>query len=346
MAIYDLTIRGAGIFGLSIAWAVVQRGAKVQVIDPFGPAAGSSGGVVGALAPHAPEHWNPKKAFQLDSLLMARTFWPKVEAASGQSTGYARSGRIQPISDDHALILARKRSQTATELWQDHAQWEVLPATSGPWEPQSPAGFVIRDTLSALIHPRQACQALVAALAAQGVTIHTEGADAGKVLWATGVAGLEALNARRSRPMGNGVKGQAALLDYDARGLQQLYADGVHVIPHHNGTVAIGSTSEREYTSDTLTDSQLDDVIAQARAALPVLADAPVLERWAGIRPRARSRAPMLGGWPDRPGHFIANGGFKIGFGMAPKIADVMADLLLEGRDHGIPEGFRVEQSF
>jgi len=52
----------------------------------------------------------------------------------------------------------------------------------------------------------------------------------------------------------------------------------------------------------------------------------------------------MLGGWPDRPGHFIANGGFKIGFGMAPKVADVMADLMLENLDK-IPEGFRVEDN-
>jgi glycine/D-amino acid oxidase-like deaminating enzyme len=37
----------------------------------------------------------------------------------------------------------------------------------------------------------------------------------------------------------------------------------------------------------------------------------------------------------------VANGGFKIGFGMAPKVAEVMADLVLDGRD-GIPEGFRV----
>jgi glycine oxidase len=49
----------------------------------------------------------------------------------------------------------------------------------------------------------------------------------------------------------------------------------------------------------------------------------------------------MLGAWPDRPGHFIANGGFKIGFGMAPKISEVMADLLLDGSD-AVPDGFRV----
>jgi glycine oxidase len=78
---------------------------------------------------------------------------------------------------------------------------------------------------------------------------------------------------------------------------------------------------------------------------VPVLKDAPVIARWAGVRPRARSRAPMLGAWPDRPDHFIANGGFKIGFGMAPKVAQVMADLLLEDHDT-IPEGFRVTDNF
>lgn len=58
----EITVRGAGIFGLSIAWACLQRGATVQVIDPFGPAAGASGGVVGALAPHVPENWNIKNS--------------------------------------------------------------------------------------------------------------------------------------------------------------------------------------------------------------------------------------------------------------------------------------------
>ena len=43
--------------------------------------------------------------------------------------------------------------------------------------------------------------------------------------------------------------------------------------------------------------------------------------------------ASLLGPWPGRPGHFIANGGFKIGFGVVPLVARVMADLVLEGRD-------------
>jgi glycine oxidase len=341
----EITIRGAGIFGLSIAWACALRGAKVRVIDPHGPAAGSSGGIVGALAPHVPENWNPKKAFQLESLLMAEDFWARIDAAGGGASGYARKGRLQPVADDAALAMARGRATSASALWGDAARWQVIPEQDTPWQPQSPSGWLIHDTLSALVHPRKGCDALVRALATHGIAVQADGPDRGHVVWATGVAGFEALNAQRPRAVGNGVKGQAALLDHDARGLPQLFAGGVHIIPHSDGTVAIGSTSEREYDDATATDAQLEAVIEAARAAVPVLSDAPVLQRWAGVRPRSRSRAPVLGAWPDRPGHFIANGGFKIGFGMAPKVAEVMADLLLEGRDT-IPDGFRVEDSF
>ena len=71
---------------------------------------------------------------------------------------------------------------------------------------------------------------------------------------------------------------------------------------------------------------------------------ADVLFSWAGVRPRAKSRAPMLGTHPICAGQFIANGGFKIGFGMAPMVARVMTDLVLDGRD-AIPDGFRPEAS-
>ena len=139
-----------------------------------------------------------------------------------------------------------------------------------------------------------------------------------------------------------GIKGQAALLAANlGPNPPQLFVDGLHIIPHGDGTTAIGSTTERDAADPTGTDGALDALIAKARAALPALADAPVLERWAGLRPRAKSRAPMLGPHPTRPAVYIANGGFKIGFGMAPKTAEAMADLILENQNN-IPESFRV----
>ena len=345
MAMADVTIMGAGIFGLSVGWSCQSMGAHVRVIDPNGPGAGASGGVVGALAPHVPENWNDKKAFQFESLIAAEGFWRGVEHVSGISPGYARLGRLQPVADDHALELARQRAQTARDLWQGKAAWQLVRAEEHDWAPITPTGWLIHDTLSARLHPRRASAALAGAIAARGGEILTEGAVQGRVIWATGVAGLSELTAAHTRTVGNGVKGQGAVLHFNAAHLPQLFADAVHIVPHEDGTVAVGSTSEREFDDPTSTDDQLDAVIETAMRAVPLLHGARVVERWAGLRPRTRSRAPMLGEHPLRPGEFIANGGFKIGFGMAPMVGQVMARLALEG-DDAIPEGFRPEASY
>ncbi len=341
----DVTVRGAGIFGLSIAWTCARRGAKVQVVDPFGPGSGSSNGLVGALAPHVPENWNAKKAFQFDSLIMAEPFWKQVEATGGVSPGYARLGRIQPVPDKHTLDLAHARAVSANKLWEGRAEWKVVPVLDeGAWCPSSPTGYVIHDTLTARMHPRRACAALVAALGVMGVEIFGDAPDAGKIIHATGLKGLEELSQAFGKTVGNGVKGQAALLRFAAGEVPQLFADAIHFVPHADGTLAIGSTSERDYDDPASTDAALDDVIDRAMRAVPVLHGAEVIERWAGVRPRTKSRAPMLGEHPLHKGQYIANGGFKIGFGMAPKVADVMADLVLEERDN-IPEDFRPDAS-
>ena len=345
MATPDVTVRGGGIFGLSVAWACLRRGATVRLIEKHKIGAGASGGLVGALAPHVPENWNPKKQFQLESLLMAESWWAEIADASGQDPGYARLGRVQPLQDARSVDLAKGRIAGATELWGGRATWEVTTGAGG-WSVESPTGRFVRDTLSARLHPRRASEALAAAIRARGGEIveGVEAAEEGTVVHAAGWEGLEDLSALFARPVGNGVKGQAALMAHDARDFPQLFVDAVHVVPHADGTTAIGSTSEREFDDPGATDAQLDTLIEKVRALVPSLREAVVIAKWAGVRPRARSRAPMLGEWPGRPGHFIANGGFKIGFGIAPKVGEVMADLILEGSD-GIPTGFRLEDN-
>lgn len=345
MTSIDVTVRGAGIFGLSVAFACARRGARVRVIDPGGVGAGSSGGIVGALAPHVPERWNPKKAFQFASLRAAADFWADVAQTGGGDPGYGRTGRLQPVADDAALRLAEGRATEAATLWEGFADWRIVEAAEwSDWAPPTPTGLLIHDTLSARLHPRAASHALAAAVRALGGEVVTEGTEAGQLVLATGWQGLEDLSAEFGQTMGTGIKGQAALFRADARALPQLFAEALHMVPHGDGTVAIGSTSEREFDDPTGVDDQCEDLITRARRLCPMLADAPVIERWAGVRPRARSRAPMLGPHPGRDGAFIANGGFKIGFGMAPGVAEVMADLVLDGLDR-IPEGFHVRDN-
>ena len=317
----------------------------MRVIDPAGVASGASGGIVGALAPHTPDLWLPKKQFQLESLLYSRSFWPEVEAISGLSTGFANQGRLQPINEERLIALALSRIVDAEKNWGNTAIWEVMSANkAGEWAPPSATGQLIHDTLSAHIHPQKATQALGRAVENLGGVITTAGARQGAILDARGWQGLVEMSEDLGQEIGNGVKGQAALLDFARHGEPQLFSDGVHIVPHLDGTVAIGSTSERYFKSPTDTDGQLNDLIAKAKQLFPVLRDAPVLARWAGVRPRAFTRAPILGKHPVNPDWFIANGGFKIGFGMAPKIGQVMAALILDGVDL-VPDDFRANAS-
>lgn len=340
----EITVRGAGITGLMCAWMLVRRGAKVRVVDPNGVGAGASGGIVGALAPHVPENWNPKKAMQFKALDEAEALWAEVAEAGGADPGYARTGRLQPLIDDAAVTLAQARHETAKQLWQGRYQWNVVPLGDVEGTVETPTGLVIHDTLAARLHPRQACQALAAAIVSRGAEIVPSGTMSGIEVCATGAADLTQMSETHGKLVGAPIKGQAALLRADMVNAPQFFVDGLHIVPHGDGTVAIGSTTEREFDDPTSTDAQLDPLIDAARRAVPALRDAPVIERWAGLRPRAKSRAPMVGPHPTREGAFIANGGFKIGLAMAPVMAQMLTELILDGKDT-IPDEFRPEAS-
>jgi len=339
-----LTVVGAGIFGLCCGWELARRGARVTVIEAERIGAGPSGGTVGALAPHAPGAWNPKKQTQLEALIAAESWWQAVRDAGCADPGYARNGRLQPVAPG-AEDQARARVEAAAQDWPAPFRMTLTDAPTGALVPDSASGLWLADNLTARLSPRAAGAALAAAIRASGGEIiesagrqRPEDLPQGAI-WATGVQGLADLGRDLGHKAGDGVKGQSALLAHAAPDTPQVFAEGLHVVPHADGTTAIGSTSEpgRE---DTATDEQLDTLITRARALCPQLAGAEVLERWAGIRPRAASRAPLVGPWPGRPGHFVANGGFKIGFAMAPAVAAMLADLILDGTDR-IPTGFR-----
>lgn len=341
-----VTVIGAGIFGLACAWECLKRGTQVRVIEAARVGAGSSGGTVGALAPHAPENWNAKKQMQLDALVAAEGWWAEIAQVGGTDPGYARTGRVQP-ADPATLDRLHARIAAAAEVWPAPFRMALTEASEGALRPVSDSGLYLTDNLTARLSPRRAGAALAAAIRARGGVIEENAGPQspedmeGPVIWATGAAGLAALSSDLGRSIGGGVKGQSALLAHAAPDAPQVFADGLHIVPHADGTVAIGSTSERDFEDSASTDTQLDALIERARTLCLALRNAPVIDRWAGVRPRAASRAPLLGPWPGRPGHFVANGGFKIGFGMAPVIAALMADLVLLDQDC-IPDEFRL----
>ncbi len=102
--------------------------------------------------------------------------------------------------------------------------------------------------------------------------------------------------------------------------------------------LAVGSTSERRFEAGDTTDARLDDLIADARMLCPVLGEMVVAERWAGLRPRAVGRDPMVGPMPDLDNVIALTGGFKISFGIAHRMAEAALSLVPGKRDQPFPK--------
>lgn len=354
----DVVVIGAGIFGLSVAWSCIKRGMSVTIVEKDTVGAGASGGVMGALSPNVPENWSPKKQFQLDALLTAQSHWAEVDAISGLPSGYGRLGRIIPITNARGLEHAEIRVEDAKSLWDGEAWWHIEdPSRFSGWIAPEAAPFgVIHENLSARINPRPACLSLATALRAKGCQIlegweitdiddHAVHGKDGKIraraiVMAAGVACFPYLESLWGRNTGIGVKGQSAVLGgVNAGDVPMIFGDHTYIIPHANGDIAVGSTSENTYDDPYSIDEQLDLVIERAQIISPALRASKVKHTWANLRPRARKPDPMLGPIDGPAGLYMATGGFKIGFGIAHKSGETIA-AMIAGETVFLPKQF------
>ncbi|MBW8318961.1 MAG: FAD-binding oxidoreductase [Arenimonas sp.] len=363
----ELLIVGGGIMGLWAALKADRLGIDTLIVDEGPMARGASGGLLGALMPHMPDKWNDKKQFQFDALLSLEDEVRSLEAETGVLAGYRRSGRLIPLPKPHLRTIAERHEREALVNWQAGERafhWHAVDASpSGPSWPAPDAGEagLVHDTFSARVSPRGLTGMLVERLRASRHVRIVEGCGVvainalsarlsdgttvafGHCLVAAGHQAfplLETLGPPLPRPLGQPVKGQAALLKGDIDpDLPLLYLDGLYIVPHEGGMAAIGSTSEDHFASPFTTDEQLEDLIARARALAPVLRSAEVVERWAGLRPKAIDRDPMVGPHPDAPRVVALTGGFKVSFGMAHRLADAALSAMI-GRPSLMPDGF------
>lgn len=355
-------------------WAAVhaeRRGIKTLLVDAGYLGSGASGGLLGALMPHMPDRWSEKKQFQFDALVSLESEIAALEEATGLSAGYRRSGRLIPLPKPHLRKIASGHSADAEAHWsagERRFHWHVLdrPPGEGWIDPASGESGFVHDTLAARVAPRSLVAALKAFLCkarhvqvrenaeiseldpAQG-TASIEGGTIvfGRCILAAGYRSfplLETLTTGLQKPLGQAVKGQAALLAADIDpGLPTIFRDGLYVVAHEGGHVAVGSTSENSFADPFSTDEQLDALIEAARDMVPALRNAPVLERWAGLRPKAIDRDPMVGAHPENRNLIALTGGFKVSFGLAHRLAEAAICIASDvNTDALLPESFAI----
>ncbi|MTH98357.1 FAD-binding oxidoreductase [Roseibium sp. RKSG952] len=369
---FDLAIAGGGIFGLSIAYAALKQGLKVAVFEADKIGAGASGGLLGALMPHMPARWNPKKEFQFRALGSLETHARTLESETGMNTGYRRCGRLLPLTTQDKLDHHLERAEESLERWNPDKTgfaYSVEPAGSyRHWLSPEAAPFgLVWETLAARISPRAYLATLASYIRQHGVLVEGTAVTrfeedtgqvivsngkgpvfAGQMIYANGHASFPEIRRLTGETVGRGEKGQAVLLEGpELENLPAIYCDGLYVVPHGNGTVAIGSTADKVYEDGTPSRERTDELVRRAVRFCPKLAGLPVLSAWAGIRPRCNKRDPLIGRLPGYERTYAATGGYKISFGIAHLAADaLLGEISPTASGPALPDTFRPEHHF
>jgi glycine oxidase len=168
--VFDVLVVGGGVIGLSCAWRVAQRGAKVAVLERAEPGCGATRVAAGMLAPVGELSFGEPELLELT--LAASRLYPQfvaeLEAATGAHTCYERLGALHVALDrDEAAQLRRVHElQRSLEL---EAEW-LAPRRCRELEPGLTPSFHggVFAPGEAAVDPRALTQVLAAALAAEG----------------------------------------------------------------------------------------------------------------------------------------------------------------------------------
>jgi len=365
----DLAIIGAGICGLWTAKFAADAGLDVILVDKGAVASGGSDGVLGALAPHLPDSSNEKKRFHWRALDELPVLMEELQEQTGLPTGYGRTGRLMPVRVEGFQKRMQRSIEGANEHWQIGKRsygFEMIDV--GPYahwiNPElSPMGLV-HDEMSARVAPRLLTKALKASIGGQVKIV--EGFEFGRFDESTGrvvsrdgrqeigvknivlAAGYETypmLAPLTGLQLGEGSKGHSALLGFEGvADLPALYDNGVYVVPHADGTVAVGSSSQKIWDDPhEVEGDQCVSFMERAVELCPSLKDAPVLAKWAGIRPRCFAKDPIVGQLGKGHPVYVLTGGFKISFGIAHRLARALVQEINGSQNASIlPETYNV----
>ena len=324
-----ITVRGAGIIGLSCADELTRRGHDVTIVDPA-PGSGASYAAAGMLSPSTEVWWHETALLQLG--LQSLELWPGFASRLGvelQTTGTLLAARdhgdLQQVERQLAVLADHARS---TQLLGPHEVSALEPAITH----RLAGGALLRDDHA--VDPRAVVAALLARVpvvsrpAFAGTSI-TEGADC--TILATG-AHLPAPYAHLVR----GVRGEIIRAHLTngapARTVRGwVRGEPVYVVPRPNGEVVIGATSEEHGGTPVVTVGGVSRLLEAARELVPALDRAEFVEAVARDRPASPDHLPLIGPADDQPSVVLATGLYRHGVLLAPLAAQLVADCVETG---------------
>ena len=334
---------GGGIIGLSLAIELRKRGLRVLIVEKGEPGREASWAAGGMLADCGLEVPPALRELATASARMYPEFVHELEDES----------RVKIDLRDQGTLVIVDRDQAAGLLRRD------APATAGGTPPLLSSAQLramdpqLRTDADALflkersVDPRGLTAAAIAAAKHRGVDFSSgdevleievssgkiSGVRTNKTGFAAGIvvncagawAGLIGPHHLPTRP----VKGQMLCVVQPEKETVRhvVRSPDVYLIPRTDGRLLIGATQEDAGFDKHTVPETIQKLRQAALELLPKLAEARILEAWAGLRPGTPDDLPILGATAIA-GYFVATGHFRDGILLAPVTARVMGQVI------------------
>lgn len=323
----EVTVVGAGIFGLWQAYTLARAGYAVRLLEesrePFARASSQWAGAM--IAPECEAEGAPAIVRDLgrEGLRIWREQYPH---AINNGTLVVAHGR-------DAGDLTRFANMTERHLAVGAAHIEELePALAGRFE----RGLYFES--ESHVDARKALGWLLEQVRESGAEIHLgtkwQGGSHDIVIDCRGMGAQSDLKSLR------GVRGERVLIQTGdislARPVRLLHPrQPIYVVPQGDGRFVVGaSVIEREDDGPMTLKSALD-LLGSAYALHPAFGEASVLETSAGVRPSFPDNVPRI--LVEQAGGTVlrVNGAYRHGFLLAPVLARIVEQYLSDGRREG-----------
>ncbi|MEM7068455.1 MAG: FAD-dependent oxidoreductase [Pseudomonadota bacterium] len=312
------TILGCGVAGLCVGAELQSRGCGVNIIDPSeGPGPhGCSWWAGGMLAPDCEGAVAEGTIVNLGR--EAASWW------EGQGAEVSYSGSLVVALDRDKRELDRFARRTENHDTLDRTGIAEL-------EPQLAERFERALFMHAEAHlnPRNSLSNLQEKLKANGAAFSAAGEVNDKVIDCRGLAAKDVL------PDLRGVKGEMVVLSCPEvelkRPIRLLHPRfPLYIVPRGDGVFMLGATQIESGERGRATVRSVVELLNAAYALHPAFGEAEVLEIGVDARPAFPDNLPRISKIRDQ---LFVNGLFRHGFLLAPAMARMVADYVMNGEE-------------
>ncbi len=348
----DVVVIGGGVIGLTIARALAMRGVPdVCLIERSTPGKEASFAAAGMLLPQV------EADAQDDFFTLAcrsRDLYQSFAATLRDETGID----VELDSTGTLYIALNDEDRNAIERryeWQTRAGLPVELLSAAAARDLEPC--ISASTVGALLFPndiqvenRRLLNALVNSVNNLGVTSLTETnveslimeagrltgvqtsrgtVDCGVAVIAAGTwSGLIQHSSFSIEP----VRGQMVCLEAKPQLTRHvIYSPRGYLVPRQDGRLLAGSTSENVGFAKFVTAGGISSILQNANEISPAISNLPVVDTWAGLRPRAADGLPVLGACGEIDGLFYATGHYRNGILLGPITGELISEAIVEG---------------